>query len=91
MSRAPNGWGLYDMLGLQQEFTLDYDWQNPSGAAYEPMTDPVGPSSGTKRILRGGNTDSSQFYGVTPVNWTTYASSTGWATCRLAIHINPIK
>lgn len=91
MSRAPNGWGLYDMLGLQQEFTLDYDWQNPSGAAYEPMTDPVGPSSGTKRILRGGNNDSSQFYAVTPVNWTTYASSTGWATCRLAIHINPIK
>ena len=89
--RTPNQWGLYDMLGLQQEFTLDYEWSIPSGAAYEPMTDPVGPATGTKRVLKGGNTDSTQFYQVTPVFYSGYAPSTGWATCRLCIHINPIK
>ena len=89
--RTPNQWGIYDMLGLQQEWVLDYEWSSPSGKAYEPMTDPVGPTSASKRITKGGNTDSSSFYSVTPVAMNAYAPGTSWTTCRLCIHINPIK
>ena len=89
--RQPNQWGLYDMLGLQLEFVLDYEWNSPDGDSYGPMTDPVGPTSGSKRVLKGGNTDSWAFYSVTPVVMTPYAETTGWASFRLCIHINPIK
>ena len=89
--RTPNQWGIYDMLGLQQEWVLDYEWSAPTGTAYDPMTDPVGPASGSKRITKGGNTDSSFFYSVTPVVMEAYAPTTSWTTCRLCIHINPVK
>jgi len=49
--RAPNAFGLYDMSGNVREFTWDWyqpDYQNDVG------TDPVGPSTGTGRALRGG-------------------------------------
>ena len=46
----PNQWGLHDMAGNIREWTWNrYQiWQ--SGG-----TDPLGPSSGTARVLRGGN------------------------------------
>ncbi|NDV61846.1 formylglycine-generating enzyme family protein [Puniceicoccales bacterium CK1056] len=52
---APNGYGLYDMAG--NVFDWCYDW---FGEAYylehfqSPVPDPLGPETGTKRILRGG-------------------------------------
>ena len=60
--KAPNNWGLYDMLGNVEEFSLD--WEYPSvnyegipsdGAA---MFDPVGPDSpdaNNRRVMRGGS------------------------------------
>ncbi|MBE6397313.1 MAG: hypothetical protein E7046_09945 [Lentisphaerae bacterium] len=89
--RLPNQWGIYDMLGLQAEWVLDHDWSAPSGECYEPMIDPVGPTSGSSRQLKGGNTDSSLFYSVSPVNISSYKEETGWCAFRLCIHINPIK
>ncbi len=47
---APNPWGLYDMLGNVDEWCWDVAGRY-GGAA----TDPVGPSSGTIRMLRGGH------------------------------------
>ena len=44
----PNIWGLYDMHGNVQEWCLDWSDGAMSG------DDPVGSSSGTRRILRGG-------------------------------------
>jgi uncharacterized repeat protein (TIGR02543 family) len=48
--KAPNAWGLYDMLGNVWEWTWDrYDTSLPGGM------DPQRPASGVSRVVRGGN------------------------------------
>ena len=51
--KPPNAWGLYDMLGNAEEYTLDlYDQDYyASGAAVNPR----GPLSGSSRVVRGGS------------------------------------
>jgi sulfatase modifying factor 1 len=46
----PNAWGLYDMCGNVEQWCAD--WY----AAYDPAEtkDPLGPSSGISKVLRGG-------------------------------------
>lgn len=48
--KAPNEFGLYDMLGNVQEWCYDYF------AAYVPgaLKDPSGPASGADKVMRGG-------------------------------------
>ncbi len=53
--KMPNSWGLYDMHGNVMEWCFDWYATNLPGGA---ISDPIGPSSGTKRVLRGGGWES---------------------------------
>ena len=53
-SYPPNAFGLYDMHGNLRE--LCNDWY---GSYSGDATDPVGPSTGTSRVFRGGHFDKS--------------------------------
>lgn len=48
--KKANAWGLLDMLGNMYEWVSDYSAVPTS----EPVTDPVGPSTGTAHPYRGG-------------------------------------
>jgi len=49
---APNGFGLYDMVGNAWEWV--HDWLQTDYYSVSPVNDPPGPVSGTYRVLRGG-------------------------------------
>ena len=48
---SPNELGLYEMSGSMWEWCQD--WFGPYGS--EPLVNPVGPESGTGRVIRGGD------------------------------------
>ncbi|QAA77047.1 MAG: Sulfatase modifying factor 1 precursor (C-alpha-formyglycine- generating enzyme 1) [Candidatus Bipolaricaulis sibiricus] len=52
-SYAPNGYGLYDMVGNVSEWC--WDWMHGSYYATSPRTNPTGPSVGNLRVCRGGD------------------------------------
>ena len=51
-SKAPNDWGLFDMLGNAAEWSGDWYVESYGSG---PRTDPRGPRTGRARVLRGGS------------------------------------
>lgn len=50
-SLKPNAWGLFDILGNVREWCQD--WYGPYNDGKQ--TDPVGPSQGTEKVIRGAS------------------------------------
>ncbi len=59
-SFAPNGYGLYDMVGNVCEWC--WDWYGDMSYASSGETDPRGPASGSARVKRGGSWNSTAYY-----------------------------
>lgn len=57
--KKANAWGLYDMAGNAWEFCQD--WWSESYPA-QSVTDPLGPDTGSFRVIRGGGWDDIDAY-----------------------------
>jgi formylglycine-generating enzyme required for sulfatase activity len=50
--KHPNAWGLYDMSGNVDQWCSD--WFSDDYYKQSPPSDPIGPTAGNTRVVRGG-------------------------------------
>jgi formylglycine-generating enzyme required for sulfatase activity len=80
----PNEWGLYDMLGNAAEWCQD--WHGGDYYRTSHLSDPMGPETGTARVVRGGAFCTSRGIAASrtaspehqPIATTSSASACSW-------------
>jgi formylglycine-generating enzyme len=68
-SFGPNGYNLYDMVVNVWEWCDD--WYDEKYYSKSPKQNPTGPSSGNKKVLRGGSWDYDEMHTICVANRTT--------------------
>lgn len=71
-SYLPNAWGLYDMHGNMKEMCVDF---YSSSSLPASATDPVGPSTGSSRMSRGGGYESNASFCSSANRWVAISPS----------------
>lgn len=69
--KKPNAWGLYDMHGNVWEWCWDWHGEDLPGG-----NDPVGPASGSSRVIRGGGWHYNAYYCRTA--YRNFSTPAGW-------------
>ncbi len=100
---APNGWGLYDVVGLVGEWTLDSAVKNPSASSALPRsglgsnTDPAGEDlsnyGSMYRVFRTGsaNYEGAAVYNILPCSRRMESPSKAYScSTRFCIHLKPL-
>ncbi len=96
-TKADNGWGLYDVVGLAGEWTLDTAKNTgintfPDFGLPDVATDPVGISGGTWRIIKSANGNGSRtaLYDLLPCRRQMASPDSASYSTRFCIHIKPL-
>ena len=96
-TKAANGWGIYDAVGLAGEWTLDTAKntrtnQYPDFGLPISSVDPVGVGGGTYRIIKSANGDgkNTALYDLLPCRRQMADPSSGTYSTRFCIHLKPL-
>lgn len=95
-ARTDNGWGLFDVVGLAGEWTLDtaqnYGQSSPLLGLPLTSTDPTGVEGWSLRIVKSanGNNNSTALYDLLPCRRQMGDPSSGNYSTRFCIHLKPL-
>ena len=95
-ARTDNGWGLFDVVGLAGEWTLDtaqnYGDYSPLLGLPVASTDPTGVEGWSRRIVKSanGNGNKTALYDLLPCRRQMADPSSGSYSTRFCIHLKPL-
>ena len=95
--KSANAWGIFDASGLAGEWTLDTakntgSYTFPDYGLPDDVTDPVGVSGGTWRIIKSANGDGNKtaIYDLLPCRRQMAAPDSALYSTRFCIHLKPL-